>query len=216
MKASHLFAAANCAAFCIASAAFMTSCSSRIQKEDLCGIWIQPVPGSHIVQGVELNADGSARSVNMATLLYDSWKLEKESLILHGLSIGNGVSGEFSDTLGIVKLTPDSLSLQKGSLVLEYFRSIEDCGFSANPGTVLKGRITFGPEVRKFRPDNEDKDYWVIDKSGYLQERYNESGAAEWSADAELEVRQTDRSASEFGSEYAGTLQVLRIISCGD
>ena len=137
MKTSHLFAAANCAAFCIASATFMTSCSSRIQKEDLCGIWIQPVPGSHIVQGVELNADGSARSVNMATLLYDSWKLEKESLILHGLSIGNGVSGEFSDTLGIVKLTPDSLSLQKGSLVLEYFRSIEDCGFSANPGTVM-------------------------------------------------------------------------------
>ena len=80
----------------------------------------------------------------------------------------------------------------------------------------MKGRITFGPEVRKFRPDNEDKDYWVIDKSGYLQERYNESGAAEWSSDAELEVRQTDSSASEFGSEYAGTLQVLRIISCGD
>ena len=80
----------------------------------------------------------------------------------------------------------------------------------------MKGRITFGPEVRKFRPDNEDKDYWVIDKSGYLQERYNESSAAEWSADAELEVRQTDSSASEFGSEYAGALQVLRIISCGD
>ena len=83
----------------------MTSCSSRIQKEDLCGIWIQPVPGLHIVQGVELNADGSARSVNMATLLYDSWKLEKESLILHGLSIGNGVSGEFSDTLGILSFS---------------------------------------------------------------------------------------------------------------
>ena len=80
----------------------------------------------------------------------------------------------------------------------------------------MKGRITFGPEVRKFRPDNEDKDYWVIDKSGYLQERYNESSAAEWSANAELEVMQTDSSASEFGSEYAGTLQVLRIISCGD
>ena len=75
------------------------------------------------MQGVELKADGSARSVNMATLLYDSWKLEKESVILHGTSIGNGVSGEFSDTLGIVKLTSDSLSLQKGSLVLHYSRS---------------------------------------------------------------------------------------------
>lgn len=68
----------------------------------------------------------------MATLLYDSWKLDNESIILHGLSIGNGVSGEFSDTLDIVKLTPDSLSLKKGSLVLEYTRSVEDCGSSAD------------------------------------------------------------------------------------
>ena len=88
--------------------------------EDLCGIWIQPVPDSHIVQGFELKSDGSARSVNMATLRYDRWELKSKSVILHGLSIGNGVSGEFSDTLGIVKLTPDSLILQKGSLILEY------------------------------------------------------------------------------------------------
>ena len=88
--------------------------------EDLCGIWIQPVPGSHIVQGFELKSDGSARSVNMATLRYDRWELKSKSVILHGLSIGNGVSGEFSDTLGIVKLTPDSLILQKGGLILEY------------------------------------------------------------------------------------------------
>lgn len=216
MNHSRFLSAANLAALCVASSAVLASCSSNIQQEDLCGIWIQPVPGSHIVQGVELKADGSARSVNMATLLYDSWKLEKESVILHGTSIGNGVSGEFSDTLGIVKLTSDSLSLQKGSLVLEYSRSVEDCGFSVNPGTVMKGRITFGPEVRKFRPENEDKEYWVIDKSGYLQERYNESGSVEWSTEAEIEVRQTDSCASEFGSEYAGTLQVLRIISCGN
>ena len=125
MHHSRFLYAANLAALCVASSAVLVSCSSNIQQKDLCGIWIQPVPGSHIVQGVELKADGSARSVNMATLLYDSWKLEKESVILHGTSIGNGVSGEFSDTLGIVKLTSDSLSLQKGSLVLEYSRSSE-------------------------------------------------------------------------------------------
>ena len=216
MKYPKLLVAAIPATLCIAAAVSLTSCSPKSQKEELCGIWVQPIPSSHIVQGVELKADGSARSVNMATLRYDRWELEKESIILHGLSIGNGVSGEFSDTLSIVKLTPDSLILQKGSLVLEYSSSVEDCGFSANPGTVIKGRITFSQEVRKFRPENGDKDYWVIDKSGYLQQRYNESGAAEWSTDAELEVRQTDGCASEFGSEYAGTLQVLKIISCGN
>ena len=105
--------------------------SRSFGKEELCGIWIQPVPGSHMVQGVELKSDGSARSVNMETLRYERWELEKESIILHGLSIGNGVSGEFSDTLGIVRLSPDSLILQKGDFIIEYSRSIEDCGFSA-------------------------------------------------------------------------------------
>ena len=96
----------------------------EIKREELCGIWIQPVPDSHIVQGVELKLDGSARSVNMATLRYDSWQLASGSIILHGLSIGNGVSGEFSDTLEILKLTPDSLILQKGRLIMQYSKSV--------------------------------------------------------------------------------------------
>ena len=98
----------------------------KIKREELCGIWIQPVPGSHIVQGVELKLDGSARSVNMATLRYDSWQLASGSIILHGLSIGNGVSGDFSDTLEILKLTPDSLILQKGKLIMQYSKSLEE------------------------------------------------------------------------------------------
>ena len=98
----------------------------KIKREELCGIWVQPVPGSHIVQGVELKLDGSARSVNMATLRYDSWQLASGSIILHGLSIGNGVSGDFSDTLEILKLTPDSLILQKGKLIMQYSKSVEE------------------------------------------------------------------------------------------
>ena len=106
---------------------YLCSCGNKqIGKEELCGIWIQPVPGLHMVQGVELKSDGSARSVNMETLRYERWELEKESIILHGLSIGNGVSGEFSDTLGIVRLSLDSLILQKGDFVIEYSRSLED------------------------------------------------------------------------------------------
>ena len=65
----------------------------------------------------------------MATLRYNSWQLASGSIILHGLSIGNGVSGEFSDTLEILKLTPDSLILQKGKLIMQYSKSVEECGF---------------------------------------------------------------------------------------
>ncbi len=196
-----------------ASALILASCAEPLNKENLVGIWVQPVPGMALVQGIELKEDGSARSVNMATLKYESWELDGRSIVLRGTSIGNGTSSTFSDTLGIIRADKDSLILRKGSLSLEYGRSVEDCGFRANPGTILKGRITFGPEVRKFRPEGGDKEYWLIDKSGYLQVKYNESGSAEWSADAELEVKETDGSVSEFGKEYCGTLQVLRVIS---
>ena len=78
--------------------------------------------------------------------------------------------------MGLFLCSCGNKQIGKEELILEYSRSVEDCGFSANPGTIMKGIISFGPEVRKFRDD----------------------------------------SASEFGTEYAGTLQVLRIISCGN
>ena len=114
----------------------LTSCSSKIQEEDLYGIWIQPVPGSQLVQGVELKSDGSARSVNMATLLYDSWKLDSKSIILNGLSIGNGASGEFSDTLSIVKLTPDEDWISRLVLRLK-------CGKELRQGRALRNSSVF-------------------------------------------------------------------------
>lgn len=40
-------------------------------------------------QGFVLEADGKASSVNMATLVYGSWKLEGRRLILSGRSLGN-------------------------------------------------------------------------------------------------------------------------------
>ena len=37
---------------------YLCSCGNKqIGKEELCGIWIQPVPRSHIVQGLKLTPD---------------------------------------------------------------------------------------------------------------------------------------------------------------
>ena len=50
MKTSRLFAAATVAA----TAAVLASCAAGIRKDDLVGIWVQPVPGMAMVQGIEL------------------------------------------------------------------------------------------------------------------------------------------------------------------
>lgn len=73
-------------------------------------------------QGITLEKDGKASSVNMATLQYKSWKQDGKKLLLQGTSIGNGVSIEFTDTMNIEKVTQDSLILKRGNFMLKYKR----------------------------------------------------------------------------------------------
>ena len=69
------------------------------------GAWVEPVPGmENMQQGFVLEPDGTASSINMATLQYESWKKEGDVLILAGKSIGNHQTIAFSDTLVIKDL----------------------------------------------------------------------------------------------------------------
>ena len=96
------------------SAFLLSACGESV---NLVGTWLQPVPGMpQCQQGFMLEADGKARSVNMATLSYKTWKEEDRKLILSGTSIGNRQTIEFTDTLAIEKNTADSLVLKKGQL----------------------------------------------------------------------------------------------------
>lgn len=70
------------------------------------GAWVEPVPGmENMQQGFVLEPDGTASSINMATLQYESWKKEGDVLILAGKSIGNHQTIAFSDTLVIKDLS---------------------------------------------------------------------------------------------------------------
>ena len=53
--------------------------------------WLEPVPAQFgRQQGFILDEGGSAESVNMATLKYESWQVADRKLTLRGKSIGNG------------------------------------------------------------------------------------------------------------------------------
>lgn len=89
----------------------LLSCNSSPQS--LVGSWIDVMPETaQFKQGFTLNNDGSAKSINMATLVYDSWQIYDNTLILNGQSLGNGQNITFSDTLSISKITQDSLILK--------------------------------------------------------------------------------------------------------
>ena len=90
----------------------------------LDGTWVEPVEGMPgQVQGFRLDGNGTASSVNMATLVYESWALGgADTLLLMGRSIGNGQTLPFTDTLGIVRLTADSLILSDRGRIRAYAR----------------------------------------------------------------------------------------------
>ncbi len=104
---------------CLATSFLLAACG----RPELTGKWMQPVPGQPgVKQGLVLEKNGKASSVNMATMKYDAWKQDSDKLIISGKSIGNHQAAPFYDTLVIERLTPDSLILRKGMLTLSYAR----------------------------------------------------------------------------------------------
>ena len=91
----------------------MTACNEKKSKVTIIGSWIMPIDGQPgKMQGIRLDEDGEASSINMATLVYKYWEQQGDELYLTVKSIGNGVEIEGIDTLKIEKLTTDSLVLK--------------------------------------------------------------------------------------------------------
>lgn len=87
----------------------------------LWGTWVENVPNMpNLKQGFVLEEDGTAGSVNMATLQYNSWQQNGNELILSCKSIGNHQTIDFTNRYKIQKLTEDTLVLQSGSRTYTY------------------------------------------------------------------------------------------------
>lgn len=83
----------------------------------VAGSYLAPIPGMEAFsEGVTLNADGSASSINTATLQYSKWTAmssgKNDLVILSGESIGNSQTIPVSDTFTIVKEGDGSTALQ--------------------------------------------------------------------------------------------------------
>lgn len=102
--------------FYAAAIMLAVACNAKQDKLSLEGKWTEVVPeGAGYVQGMTLNGDGTASSTGMATLKYESWESTENILVLNGISIGNGQTIDFSDTLKIIKHTKDSLILERSN-----------------------------------------------------------------------------------------------------
>lgn len=83
------------------------------------GTWLEPNPiDPKEMQGFTLNQDGTASSVNMATLLIKRWNMNNKILTLQYESIGNRQTITGTDTLNVIKINADSLVLAQNSNVV--------------------------------------------------------------------------------------------------
>jgi hypothetical protein len=177
------------------------------------GSWVESVPGiSNLKQGFTLEANGSASSINMATLKYEKWKKEGNLLLLSGISIGNHQSISFTDTLTVEQLTQDSLILKKGELVLRYSKTneIPDEEAIPTPDTPTQKLLS----VKGFTSEGDSTDYWIVDKTGELLQKYDgetkgiKNGTPVY---VELEVIDMGKSDEGFAADYAGVYHVMKI-----
>lgn len=102
----------------------LAACGGPKAPVDIVGSWVMPIEGQPgKVQGITLEGDGNASSINMHTLVYKGWDQMGDNLFLTVKSIGNGMEIEGIDTLHIDKLTQDSLVLTSNNgYTLRYAR----------------------------------------------------------------------------------------------
>jgi len=171
-----------------------------------------------------LNADGTAQSDNMGTLLYQQWSVKDNQLFLVAKSVGNKQT--YIDTIvySIQKLSDSELIIKRGDLILEYKKVNKNNEANQNEAgatlleqksKTLEGQLTLGHEVRTFKPCGSDKTFWISDKTGKLKEFYTKLTVGEKPYTpifTEIEVKDKGKAKEGFPAEYEGVYEVVNVL----
>ena len=172
-----------------------------------------------------LNADGTAQSDNMATLLYQQWNVKDNQLFLVAKSVGNKQT--YIDTIvySIQKLNDSELIIKRGDLIVEYKKVSKNNEANQNEGgtilleqqksKTLEGQLTLGHEVRTFKPCGSDKTFWVSDKTGKLKEFYSKLTVGKKPYTPifiEIEVKDKGKAKEGFPAEYESVYEVVNVL----
>lgn len=89
----------------------------------LIGSWVEPNPiNANEVQGIKINEDGTAKSINMTTLVYKKWWKENDKLALVFESVGNGLTIIDTTKFEIIKLNHNELEIKDNDYTIKYKR----------------------------------------------------------------------------------------------
>lgn len=109
----------------------------------IIGKWVKPIDGQDgKFEGIELKKDGTAQSINMATLQFEKWSKDSTTLTLVGKSIGNGKTIDFTENYTIAKGDKNSLTLLKDGAIVWSFSKDATAGCCGNDCADCKDSCT--------------------------------------------------------------------------
>jgi hypothetical protein len=191
-----------------------TASKSTINKNFLIGSWQDQ---SRAALDFTLFADGTAKSDNMQSLLYQRWRVQESRLYLTVKSVGNGTSSTRTDVYDIQKLTERQMILKRGKLVSTYKKINKKVETpSAEKGRVVRGELTAGHEANVFKPCGMGKEFWFTDKTGKLATLYSKLTVGKKPYTpifAEIEIIEKGKATEGFPAEYDGVYEVVRVLN---
>lgn len=90
------------------------------KQYDIIGSWV--VDTNALQSGFQCGKHGIAASIKNSTKQYNSWELNKGRLIMKGKLFADGRVHDFCDTLRIVKLDSEKMTVAEGQTTTHYHK----------------------------------------------------------------------------------------------
>ena len=90
------------------------------RQYDIIGSWV--VDTNQVKSGFQCGKHGIAASIKNSTKQYNSWELNKGYLILNGKLFADGHVNDFCDTLRIITLDSEKLTVKEGQTTTHYHK----------------------------------------------------------------------------------------------
>lgn len=186
---------------------------SNINTDLLIGSWKDQ---SKSALHFSLFADGSAKSDNMETLLYQTWSVNDDQLELVAKSVGNETSSMDTQVYEIQKLDKNEMVLKRDKQLF-YYKKVDTNNekLAAQEKEVVSGQLIIGNEVSVFKPCGSKKEVWITDKTGKLENLYTEltEGKKPYTPIfAKIEIKDMGKATEGFPAKYEGVYEVVSVL----
>ena len=159
---------------------------------------------------------------NYAIEIEARMKSEPVPASCNGWGIGNSGKRYFEvyeshpDKAVFVEIGQDAPLFDENSIIFSGAKALShNKELSKDELYTLKGTVVIGHEVRSFKPENRDDEYWLVDKTGALTDFYDKATQGQKNGNpvkAVLKVEYNGKWEDGFAADYAGVFFVREIL----